>query len=472
MTNFTTRGHKNQYVQRDYDSICIGDRYIKVGNQKFDIFKQYKELLDNVADAKQLFEIKRAKKIDTEEGYFKKTSAFQSQVGVHGPCPLCKAADRPQIWDNKYTFGTIIPQFYNSFKSFVDFNQVISTNFAIFPGVKQVGSSTNFLGSGSCPVCDGTGLSPSTYNGAWAKEDKDAFIIQKLKVINNDLVDLEKQMGRGGNEIVSITKNKFDNIGLVFNDFPSVRVDEDGKIDIDQVLVFNKGVSPTFKKRSLIEYVHVYDLPGGSLIQNVNNKWNVQVGAGGVSLKTVGGFDIGGAITNVVGQQTNVVAEEEINIDAKVVNIAAEILMLRNKNRKQVVVDGNLGVKQNVVIGGAMHVEGELSVHHVTAPTEIQETEAVTIFSKLLSGLRFRCAISGHSRRYKNNGICTITLLTPSNDNLVVAYPHTHPFKNLPLKLTRSKDDVRSVGKGANEDFPAAAIPVVHENKTPEILSL
>jgi len=28
------------------------------------------------------------------------------------------------------------------------------------------------------------------------------------------------------------------------------------------------------------------------------------------------------------------------------------------------------------------------------------------------------------------------------------------------------------VGKGANEDFPAAAIPVVHENKTPEILSL
>jgi len=464
----TIRGHKNEYTQRDYDSICIGDKYTKIGNQKFDIFKQYKDLLDNVADAKQLFEIKRAKKIETEQGFFKKTSAFQTQDGTFGPCPLCKDTNRHKIWDNKYEFGSIVHQSYNSSKSAVNFDDVTSTNDNTSALLVLPNDTSDMLGSGSCPVCDGTGYSPSTFNGEWAKEEKDEFVIEKLKVINNQLVDLEKEMGMGGNEIVSITKNKYENIGLVFNDFPSIRVDDSGKIDIDQVLVFNKGVSPTFAKRSLFEYVHVDDLPGGSLIQNVNNKWNVQVGAGGVSIKTVGGLDIGGAITNVVGQQTNIVSEEEINIDAKVVNIAAEMLMLRNKNKKQVVVDGNLGVKQNIVVGGAMHVEGELSVQHITAPVEIQETEAITLFSKLLGGLKFRCRISNHSRRYKNKGTCTITLLSDSNDDKVKAYPHTHPFKNLPLKLMKNKDDVRKIGQAANEDFPGAAIPVIHEDKGPE----
>ena len=55
------------------------------------------------------------------------------------------------------------------------------------------------------------------------------------------------------------------------------------------------------------------------------------------------------------------------------------MLTLRNKNNRQILVDGNLGVNQNVVIGGGLHVEGELSVHHITAPVEIQETEPVIV---------------------------------------------------------------------------------------------
>ena len=460
----TTRGYKNDYVGRDSDQIFIGDKYTKIGNLKYDIFKEYKELLDPIADAKQLFELKRAEKIETEVGFLKKTSLFQSQEGNFGPCPVCSAEIRQSIWDNKYTF-TSIEVNENSVHTYTDgdpdydFSKVSSINSNIGSILEAVNFKDKFLSdSKSCPVCGGSGLSPSTYNGEWVKEDKNTYVIQRMKAIATDLVALEKKMGRGGNEIITITKNKIENVGLVFNDFPSIRIDKAGKIDIDQVLVFDKGVAATQKERPLHEYVHVDDLPGGSLIQNVNNKWNVQVGSGGVSIKTTGGLDIGGSITNIAGQQTNIVAEDEININSKVVTIAAEMLLLRNKNKKQVVVDGNLGVNQNVVIGGSLHVEGELSVHHITAPLEFQETEPVVVEGRLVGG----------TINYESIGSYVKGSIDTPTGGLTRSYPHTHPFKNVPLKLMKSKDDVRKVGQAANEDIRAAAIPVIHEKKIAE----
>jgi hypothetical protein len=52
---------------------------------------------------------------------------------------------------------------------------------------------------------------------------------------------------------------------------------------------------------------------------------------------------------------------------------------------------------------------------------------------------------------------------------VIKLYPHTHPFKNVPLKLMASKDDVRKVGaKTTDNQGTTAAIPVVHEKKTGE----
>ena len=167
-------------------------------------------------------------------------------------------------------------------------------------------------------------------------------------------------------------------------------------------------------------------------------------------------------------------------MSSKRIDIAAEMLTLRNKHSRQVLVDSNLGVSQNVVIQGGAHVEGELSVHHVSAPVEIQETEPVVVFGKLLEGLTFDVDISnselrapyssGNWQARKVAGKCTITLIAQSNDNLVETYPHTHPFKNLPLKLYADKDGVRAVGKELNSHVRSQADPVVHEKKGGEII--
>jgi hypothetical protein len=274
-----------------------------------------------------------------------------------------------------------------------------------------------------------------------------------------------KQFGLGGSEIVNITKHKIENIGLIYNDFPSTRIDEVGKIDNHEVKVFAKGVAVTKKESALIEYVHVDDFPGGDLTQNISNKWNVLVGSGGVSLKSTGGVDIGGTITNIAGQQINVASEYETNISSKRVTIAAEMLTLRNKNNRQVLVDGNLGVNQNIVVGGSMHVEGELSVHHITAPVEIQETERVTLYGKAVGAPKIGEVIitSGSSA-----GTYDVTG-TNAAENSLQMYPHTHPFKNVPLKLMKDKDEVRKVGaKQTDLQGRSSAIPVIHEQKTGE----
>jgi len=469
---FTVKGTKNDYVGRDFDQIINGDYYKKIGNLNSNVQTQWRDLMESIADAKQLFEIKRANSITDANDFIKKTSASQTRAGQFGPCPLCTApTTRDQLWNNSYTFTSVTSGFdyKNGINVFNHSTQITSTNSDTNSILINPTTSTNFLGSGACPVCGGSGESPSSYNGTWDVEDKDTLIISNFRLKVKELIELEKQLGLGGSEIINITKHKVENIGLIYNDFPSTRIDEVGKIDNYEVSVFNKGVATTKKESALIEYVHVDDFPGGDFTQNIGNKWNVLVGSGGVSLKSTGGVDIGGTITNIAGQQINVASEYETNISSKKVTIAAEMLTLRNKNNRQVLVDGNLGVSQNVVIGGGMHVEGELSVHHITAPVEIQETEPVVAFGTLVPGKQFKLKIiTTPGAHWDVNDTAVIEVVEADND-FVEAHPHTHPFKNVPLKLMKDKDEVRKVAaKTTDNQGPTAAIPVVHEKKTGE----
>ena len=467
---FTVKGTKNDYVGRDFDQIINGDYYKKIGNLNSDVQTQWRDLMESIADAKQLFEIKRANSITDANDFIKKTSASQTRAGQFGPCPLCAApTTRDQLWNNSYAFTSVTPNTYTSTVSVFNHSTgVSSTNSDTNSVLINPTTSTDFLGSGACPVCGGTGESPSSYNGIWDVEDKDTLIISNFRLKVKELIELEKQLGLGGSEIINITKHKVENIGLIYNDFPSTRIDEVGKIDNYEVSVFNKGVVTTKKESALIEYVHVDDFPGGDFTQNIGNKWNVLVGSGGVSLKSTGGVDIGGTITNIAGQQINVASEYETNISSKKVTIAAEMLTLRNKNNRQVLVDGNLGVSQNVVIGGGMHVEGELSVHHITAPVEIQETEPIVGYGKFVLSKKFTAKLTGVGDNWNSGETGTLEIIT-TNDDLKELHPHTHPFKNVPLKLMESKDEVRKVAaKTTDNQGPTAAIPVVHEKKTGE----
>jgi hypothetical protein len=143
-----------------------------------------------------------------------------------------------------------------------------------------------------------------------------------------------------------------------------------------------------------------------------------------------------GTITNIAGEQVNVGSNNEINIDSNVINISAEILRLRNKNQKQVLVDSSLGVNKNVVIGGGLHVEGETFLQHVTAPREFQETELS--YAALRPGATFTASAPGWPTA---GGTASITIVSSSD---CVVQQHSHAFANLPLTLKDTNKCVRA----------------------------
>ena len=324
-------------------------------------------------------------------------------------------------------------------------------------------------------MCNGTGVSPSTMNGTWEEEPmkSESSFGDIVKGTVQNLAKIEAMMGMGGSEFTNIAKHKVDNIGLFMNDFPSIRIDPVGKMYRDKMVIHKMGTFVSKAPSPMVESVHVDDSPGGVHIQNVGCRWNVQVGSGGVSIKTTGRCEISSSQTNIAGEQVNIGSSNEVNIDGgKRLSVVADIISLRQRNRGQVLVDSDLGVSQNVIIGGGMHVEGELSCNHLTIPMEVHETECAKIYSKLLKNLRFTCNISGgthvvspHGGNHPSWSSATITLIDDSNDNHVVDYSHSHMFKNGAMHLMASNSDVRMGAQMNNVDTEDPMRTPAHERE-------
>ena len=112
------------------------------------------------------------------------------------------------------------------------------------------------------------------------------------------------------------------------------------------------------------------------------------------------------------------------------------------------------------MIGGGLHVEGELSCHHITAPTEIQVTEQVALQGAVITGEPYLARIVLPTP-------CPVGCVLPVQESAVITFKwhprvqmneHSHQFRNIPLTLTQSHDDVREVGKANNmaEKIPSS----------------
>ena len=476
----TVRGFNNSYTERDYDLIIRGDNYKKVGYQNYNHHLDWRETMRPLAELKGLFEIRRYE--GAPAGVL-----TQARQGTAIPCPVCNDTDRISYNrvhnqflytgitdthsrnDGAYeaTKGNMSQGYYDPRKRFKKQDKANGKEVQFVLNMNKYQSAYDHLGTSgtifgeTCPVCKGKGVSPSSMEGDWKAEDKknDKNFEKMLEMVAAKLAPIESKLGLGGTEVINIAKHKVENIGLVMNDYPSVRIDPVGKMYRDSMVVHKQGVFVSQQATPLIEPVHVDDLPGGSYTMNVSNRWNVHVGSGGVSIKTSGRTEIAARQINMGADQVNIGSENEINIDGgRRLSMVADIITLRQRSRKQVLVDSNLGVSQNVVVGGGMHVEGELSCHHITAPVEIQETEKARIYSKLLNGLTFKCNIynGGHSDGAAGDGHpawggATIRLITDSNDDHVVDYGHSHLFKNAAMHLMETNDLVRETGKDCND---------------------
>jgi len=479
----TVKGFKNEFTGKNYDEIILRDKYKKIGNLNEAFFDEWKQAYGVIQDKKQLFDIKRTGDNNIKSNgdiILKLNSIQQKRIGSFATFPVTNS-NRYLALNNSNTFtnsefyhgtglnisgatqGGGIPVYDNNLKTLQDGTDPKP------PAALKVGTTNQDWPSESGKsFVNGNGKSPSTQDGSWDPEDK--TLSDDILKIQADLMIKERDFGLGGSEIIEISKNKLENIGTVMNDYGSVRFDPIGKLVNNEVLVGSNATYVNSDSGPLLEYVDVQDLPGGTYNLNVNNRYNVMVGAGGINLKSYGPTNISGSITNVAGQQVNIGSENEVNIDGKVINISAEILRLRNKRQRQVLIDSSLGVNNNVVIGGGLSVEGEVFLQHVTAPAETQVTNTTQALGQTVQG-----AIIGYVNYYwtDDGGSATVPVFggtmggTPAPDT-IATYPHTHTFENLPLTLTDTNESTRNSAKnqGINSENRVVATPQFNTLKT------
>lgn len=218
-----------------------------------------------------------------------------------------------------------------------------------------------------------SGYSPSTENGNWVEETRTKSplgmqIASKFAEVSQSLV----KMGDGGDRIETITMSKVENIGTVFNDIPSYRVDPTGKLRLDGLFVTQQSTVPYYLPTPHVEPVDVANVPGGDYNLTVGNKWNVMVGSNGINIKTTGSLQIGGAISSIATQELNLSAKHDMVIDGgERLMIRARKVTVNPVEHNALTVDGQLHVLRNMIVRGGALIEGELAVQHVTAPGEL-----------------------------------------------------------------------------------------------------
>lgn len=422
----TIRGTRNEFTQRDFDCVVAGDHYRKVGDLNSALYQQWKAIMDPIADIKQLFDIRRTDGIhESVASVLKLNGTGQSKAGNPEPCPVCAGGFTTLAINNSFAPGYGVStnagdtsvtggdgtgvQNFNLSPTVV--RSVIPTNFNVLAGfiggfisgivnfnsstTKSIGANTPLIGhDGSslpngpghplghtCPACGGTGISPSSFNGIWAAETKKTVDLPNLMIqAIPQLAKLEAQMGRGGTEIIEITKHKVETIGTVMNDWGAVRVDPKGKMEPSYVQVHHGGTLLVRKPSPLIEQVQVDDLPGGTYSLNVCNRYNVLVGAGGLNLKSYGVVNISGAMTNIAGEQVNIGSANEVNIDGgKRLSLTGDIVHIKQRNNEQVLLDGDVGISGRLFVKGGVYIEGNLAAQSTDTPQHKRQTDSITV---------------------------------------------------------------------------------------------
>lgn len=482
-----TKGDFTIHVDKDLNITHLGDSFSVTGDA--DKWQKYMEGIANdlkpIHNKKQLFETQRTKFHNSVD-----QSSLQKKNGVLAPCPTDSIGikiiktDDPMKW-TPYAYGPC------------------SRTLAILEDGKD--SFNTYTGAGGlapddgwfCLTCHGTKESPSTQDGN--------FLIEKIKSeIEKDMVELtttlsqkEKFLGQnkkpsGGDSYNTVSKNKIEIIGLTFNNLNAVRVDPVGRLIPNNITVdpFGSSVYKSYRASALIERVHVDDHPGGDLVVNVGNSYKLNVGSNGIDIKTSGNLDLFGSTMRMTSQQIqlgsrlnmeitsgdsmfisspNIVIKpvvSEFEIEDSKGNVRALPANGKNKTEQmgQLLVDGNLGVAGNTIIKGGLHIEGEVTLHHLTMPMEMHITEEDFEFGKskncasdilgedlcaedITKGPTYADIVEGCLIAYCHIGggssAGTWPVYSVCAPSSVLVHPHHHYMKMPAMRLFRDSEEVK-----------------------------
>jgi len=335
--------------------------------------------------------------------------------------------------------------------------------------------SAGASGSKAPGVLRGAEESAATEGGSWDINDDTYNLAQILKGFQTNLIPIEQKMGDGGDETYLTKRHKFEQVGAVFNDYPSIVIDPVGRSQPFEMLVSTTGA---YKNHDAVSHIEEVDnstnFPCGNDDKVAGNRYSRIVGSGGIQLKTTGSMELGGTVLNAGFKRIHLNSSHGIQIGSEEFIELQSIKSIILRTERQVYIENSLGVKGNVVIGGGAYVEGELYVNHITAPLEVHQTEDTVLYGKFNTEVPRRLAIGEVFCDYGNE-VRWNTVYALGTHNLIKNYPHSHHHNGIPIRLTRSNADVRNFAQAENinaHNNVSPALPQLHEKKIGEAASV
>ena len=329
-----------------------------------------------------------------------------------------------------------------------DIEKSAGANGSNSPGVKKYGADKN----------------PASELGIWDLNESANNIHKDMVKLQEKLIPIEQNMGHGGDETNFIKRNKIEQVGAIFNDFPSIRIDEDGRSQPSEMLVSKTG---TFKNHDSVPHIEEVDnssnFPGGNDEKVIGNRYSRTVGSGGIQFKTTGATEIGGTTLKAGYKKINMNSSHGIQIASESYVELQSLKSIILRTNRQVYVESGLGVKGNLIVGGGASFEGEVYVQHLTGPLEVHQTQDTTAFGKFATDTA-RTLLIGEAQV---GGIFYPVYALP-NDNTIMNYPHSHHHNGIAMRLTKSNDDVREFAQSEqinNHKNISQSLPQMHERK-------
>lgn len=476
----TITNNKNVHVKKTYNIGVDESRWTRIGDwRNRDAYQQWVELNRPIADTRSRFAIKRsAGAPSTSSLTVPAGSVNQQRSGSFASNPVLSqqpvAVASASIPNNIYestpvaseqdgnqagTLETAVRQVATD-SSDAAATSIPVNEFAIAAGKR---GSNNFVGSDPK-------LSASTQDGKWDVDESYADISNFETAQSQRMLEYEQKFGTGGDETIEILRHKYEVVGGAFNDTQSVRVDSVGRTEFNEMLICTKTAFASQKPSPLVERVaNDGKFPCGNYSLTICNSFNCTVGSGGIHMTTLGTVDLAGSQVVISGSNELIMSSPG---DVKIVsgsrfNVTADIVTLRQSEGKQVGIDCSLGVRNNVIIGGGAYVEGELFVNHVTAPVEIQETELTKLYGRPDNVNKKVIGFVNVDGQWRSVYSCVPEEGRFNDADSIINVPHSHNFRNLPLKLVDNNASVRTAAMPMNKGTaPVVAGAVSNGKKT------
>lgn len=217
-----------------------------------------------------------------------------------------------------------------------------------------------------CPTCKGKRFieDPSDQSAQYEQVKK----IAESKV--DELMELESQLGLGGDKHTIVQGNELLEVGLGLNTCPSWKVVKDasirnkGLLDPSNTNVKAAGPQiPEGGRCNHIQGINALPLPGGHYTIKCSNKFNLIAGAQGVEITSGGPVTIGGGITRISGPEILLGSQTgRLSLQGDVVDIVGKSIEVAPTDG-HFYVKGTISNSGNLITAGHSHAESLSFVH-------------------------------------------------------------------------------------------------------------